>query len=105
MEAAELEIFKIIASSGDSRGAAFAALGLARKQDFVGAKEKLKEAKEKSLAAHEVQTHLITKETQGDKTEVSLLMVHAQDHLMSSMLARDLIEEMVGMLEEIYQKK
>jgi cellobiose PTS system EIIA component len=28
------------------------------------------------------------------------LMVHAQDHLMTSILARDLIEEMIGMLRE-----
>jgi PTS system cellobiose-specific IIA component len=27
-------------------------------------------------------------------------MVHAQDHLMTSILARDLIEEMIGMLRE-----
>ena len=27
-------------------------------------------------------------------------MVHAQDHLMTSLLARDLIEEMIGMLKE-----
>jgi len=43
---------------------------------------------------------LITGELNGEKTETSLLMVHAQDHLMTSLLARDLIEEMIGMLKE-----
>lgn len=104
MDGIELDIFKLIASSGDSRGAAFEALRLARKQQFSAAKEKLITAKEKGNAAHEIQTKLITAETQGEKNEVSLLMVHAQDHLMTTLLARDLIEEMIGMLEELRTK-
>ena len=63
------------------------------------------EAKEKSIDAHDVQTKLITGEINGDKTETSLLMVHAQDHLMTSILARDLIEEMIGMLKEQSEAK
>jgi PTS system cellobiose-specific IIA component len=73
---------------------------LARKGKFDEADAKMKEAKEKSIDAHDVQTKLITSEINGDKTETSLLMVHAQDHLMTSILARDLIEEMIGMLRE-----
>ena len=61
-------------------------------------------AKERSIDAHDVQTKLITGELNGEKTETSLLMVHAQDHLMTSLLARDLIEEMIGMLKEKAKK-
>ncbi|MBV7389489.1 MULTISPECIES: PTS lactose/cellobiose transporter subunit IIA [Enterococcus] len=96
----EMDIFKIISAAGDSRGAAFEALRFARQGDFTAADNKMKEAKEKSIAAHDVQTKLITAEINGDKTETSLLMVHAQDHLMNSILARDLIEEMIEMLRE-----
>ncbi|MBL1229178.1 PTS lactose/cellobiose transporter subunit IIA [Enterococcus sp. BWB1-3] len=96
----EKSIFQIISSAGDSRGAAFEALRLARKGKFEEAEVKMQEAKEKSITAHEEQTALITKEINGEKTETTLLMVHAQDHLMNSLLARDLIEEMIGMLKE-----
>ena len=65
----------------------------------------MQEAKEKSIDAHDVQSKLITGEINGDKTETSLLMVHAQDHLMTSILARDLIEEMIGMLREQSEAK
>ena len=34
-----------------------------------------------------------------DKPEVGLLMVHAQDHYMTSQLARDLIEELINVFE------
>ncbi len=96
----ELNIFKIISAAGDSRGAAFEALRLARKGDFEGAAQKMNEAKEKSIVAHDVQSSLITQEINGEKTELTLLTVHAQDHLMNSLLARDLIEEMIAMLKE-----
>ena len=100
MNEKEIDIFKIISAAGDSRGAAFEALRFARKGDFEQAEAKMKEAKERSIDAHDVQTKLITGELNGEKTETSLLMVHAQDHLMTSLLARDLIEEMIGMLKE-----
>jgi len=103
MNEQELSIFQIISSAGDSRGAAFEALRLARKGDFAGADEKMKEAKEKSIGAHDEQTKLIRQEINGEKTETSLLMVHAQDHLMTSLLARDLIEEMIEMLRDKQQ--
>ena len=96
----EQNIFQIISASGDSRGLAFEALRLARAGKFSAAKEKMSEAKERSIAAHEIQTSLITKEINGEGVETSLLMVHAQDHLMGSILARDLIEEMIEMLQE-----
>ncbi len=97
----EQSIFQIISASGDSRGAAFEALRLARKGEFQLAEAKMKAAKDKSLVAHEEQTTLIRKEINGEGTELSLLMIHAQDHLMTSLLARDLIEEMIDMLKEL----
>ena len=39
-------------------------------------------------------------EANGEKLDYSIIMVHAQDHLMTSMLAKELIEEMVKMYEE-----
>ena len=53
------------------------------------------------MEAHKIQTQLITAEMSGgeNKPEVGLLMVHAQDHYMTSQLARDLIEEMINVFE------
>ena len=100
MDEQEKSIFQIISASGDSRGSAFEALRLARKGAFEEANEKMQEAKKKSIIAHDEQTRLIAKEINGEKTETTLLMVHAQDHLMNSLLARDLIEEMIEILKE-----
>lgn len=99
----ELEnvIFGLIINSGESRGMAFEALKNAKEGDFEKAKELMKLADEKSIESHKVQTDLIQKEAQGESTPVSLLMVHAQDHLMTSILAKELINEIIYLHEEV----
>ena len=52
---------------------------------------------EEMLKAHSIQTDLIVKEAGGESIEVGLIMVHSQDHLMTSMLAQELIIEMIQM--------
>ncbi|WP_125702214.1 PTS lactose/cellobiose transporter subunit IIA [Lacticaseibacillus daqingensis] len=100
MDEQELAVFNIISLAGDSRTLAFEALRLARQGDFDQADAKLEAARKASVEVHKLQTEMITKEAQGEHQNVSLLMVHAQDHLMTSLLARDLITEMIGMLKE-----
>lgn len=90
---------QIIVHSGDARSSAFKALEYAKNGDFAEAEACLNEAKEKSLAAHKAQTELLQKEASGNNITISLLMVHAQDHLMTSILARDLILEMIELVK------
>lgn len=92
--------FGIIASSGETRSLAFEALEEAKQGHFDKAKELLHQADEMSLEAHNIQTALLTKEAQGDHTPVDVLLVHAQDHLMTSILAKELIEQMI----ELYKR-
>lgn len=88
---------ELVGNAGESRSLAFEALAEAKKGNYDEAEDKLKDSKKSILKAHELQTELIVKEADGEKMELGLLMVHAQDHLMTSMLARDLISEMVEM--------
>ncbi len=91
---------ELVGNAGESRSLAFEALNAAKKGDYEEAEKKLKESKEKMLRAHHIQTELICKEADGEKIELGLIMVHAQDHLMTAILARDLITEMI----EVYKK-
>ena len=52
------------------------------------------------LQAHKAQTEMLTREAQGEETSISLLMVHAQDHLMTSLTFVDLAKEVV----EVYKR-
>ena len=98
----EQKIVGMISSAGVSKAKAFEALKMVRESRYEDAKKLLAEAREIDLAAHKIQTELITAEMSGgeDKPEIGLLMIHAQDHYMTSQLARDLIEELINIFEE-----
>lgn len=95
MENLEQVIFQIILHGGNGRSAAMEAIFAAKQADFEGASEKIKEAENALNEAHHIQTSLIQGEIRGETTTVSLLMVHAQDHLMNAMTVKDLAAEMV----------
>ena len=97
----EQQVVGMISSAGDSKAKAFEALKMVKESRYDEARKLLNEAREIDLAAHKIQTQLITAEMSGgeDKPEIGLLMVHAQDHYMTSQLARDLIEEMINIFE------
>lgn len=100
----EMIAFGLIAMAGDARSKAFEALSLAKEGHFDEADAKMREANEASLQAHNAQTQLLTKEAQGEHTEVSVLLVHAQDHLMTSILAQELIAELIDVRKELAKK-
>ena len=96
--------FQIVAVAGNARSLALMAVESAREGDMEQAESYLKEANESCLEAHKVQTQLLTNEAQGNAMEVNLIMVHAQDHLMTSMLARELIAEIIELRRELANK-
>lgn len=70
-------VMSLIMYGGDARSSAFEAIQLAKKGDFEAAQNKLKAAKQALTQAHHSQTQMLTKEANGDKTPINLLMVHA----------------------------
>lgn len=101
MNEMEQQIVGMISAAGDSKAKAFEALKKVKESKYDEARALLQEAREIDLEAHKIQTQLITAEMSGgeNKPEVGLLMVHAQDHYMTSQLASDLIEEMINVFE------
>ncbi|WP_066371400.1 PTS lactose/cellobiose transporter subunit IIA [Neobacillus fumarioli] len=96
-------IFQIILHGGNGKSSAMEAIMAAKQGDFTAARQKLQEAGDALNEAHHIQTSLIQNEVRGDKTEVSLLLVHAQDHLMNAMTIRDLAIEFVDLYETVKQ--
>ncbi len=95
MEQTEEIIMQIIVNSGEARSLCLNALKLARQRQFEEAEELLFQAKERLSAAHSVQTTLIQDEIRGETVPISLIMIHAQDHLMNAQTVRDLVTEMI----------
>lgn len=91
----------LIGNAGEGKSLAFEALAYAKKKDFINARKKLAEAQSKMFEAHHIQTDLIVREADGDKVEMNLILIHAQDHLMNALLAKELIAEMIELYEKI----
>lgn len=91
----------LIAGAGDSRAYCFEAIEAAKEGDFDGAKASIKEAVSAMIETHETQTQLIRDEMEGNAHAVSLLMVHAQDHLNLALVMRDVAEELINIYERI----
>lgn len=49
--------------------------------------------------AHHMQTKLIEQDAGEARQPMTLIMVHAQDHLMTSLLARELSEEIIHLYQ------
>ncbi|MGX7058757.1 PTS lactose/cellobiose transporter subunit IIA [Vagococcus humatus] len=96
-------VMSLIVYAGNAKSLAMEAIQAAKQGKFNEAKETLKEADASLVEAHHSQTSLLTKEAQGEKTELTLLMVHAQDHLMTSIAFADLAKEFVELYEKLDQ--
>ncbi|AYA78276.1 PTS lactose/cellobiose transporter subunit IIA [Bacillus sp. Y1] len=105
MASMEETIFQIILHGGNGKSCSMEAIAAAKRGDFTEARAKLQEAADALNEAHHVQTSLIQGEIRGEKVEISLLMVHAQDHLMNSITMKDLATEFVELYETIKVEK
>lgn len=93
-------IMQLIMHGGDAKSSAMEAIQAAKKGDFSLAEDKLEHSQEAINEGHRVQTELLSKEAEGNEMDLNLLMVHAQDQLMSAMTYRDLAMEII----EIYNR-
>ena len=95
----EVAIMQLITHGGNTRSASIQAIREARNGNFESADALLAQANEQMNEAHQAQTQLIFAETNGNPVPLSLLMVHAQDHVMNAMTVKDLASEMVAMMK------
>lgn len=93
--------FKIISDGGDASAKFLTAIQNAEDGDFESAENNLKEGQASLVLAHKIQFDLLQKEVSGETTEYSLLMVHAQDHLMNAILLKDLAHSIVRLNKKV----
>ena len=101
MDEQEQVVINLIVNSGSARSSAIEAIQYAKAGDIKKAEESLQTAKETVNDAHHSQTELIQAEIRGEKSPLNLLMAHAQDHLMTSLLCIDLAQEFVDVYKKI----
>jgi Phosphotransferase system cellobiose-specific component IIA len=92
-------VMNIIINSGEAKGYAYEALSKAKEGKYDEVEDLMKQAYEALGRAHDIQTSLLTKEAQGENINVSILFVHSQDHLMTTMSEKNLINEIIELVK------
>ena len=92
---------KMIGFAGDAFSYYFKALDEAKNHNYTECDNMLKSGDDSLNQAHVLQTELITKEVNGEENEYSILMVHAQDHLMNAVLTKKLVIELIDINKKL----
>lgn len=98
-------MLKIIVNGGNARSYSMESIQLAKTGRIKEAREIIEKAEVELAEAHISQTKLIQEEASGNSVEISLLMVHAQDHLMNAITVKDLAQEFIDMYERFLNNK
>jgi len=100
MEGLELICFEMIAANGSARSFFLEALAAGKEGDFEEAERLMSEGEAMLEEGHHAHGNLLSQEASGDKVKVDLLLVHAEDQMMSA----ETFKIMAGEMIEIYSR-
>ena len=104
MEGLELISFEIISNVGMSKSLSIEAIREARKGSYENADENLKRASQYLTEGHHAHASLIQQEAAGEKVDFSLILMHAEDQLMSAEAFGILAEEFIELYKILKEK-
>lgn len=99
-EELELMLFQIITAAGGSKSNFIQAIQEAKAGNFEAADDLIKQGDDFLSQAHEPHSKLLTMEAQGEENIVYLLLIHAEDQMMSCEVFRQMAVELI----ELYKK-
>ena len=100
-EETQMMAFQLIGFAGDAFSHFFQAIDAAKKADYEEAERLIQEGKKSMKEAHDAQTDLLSAEADGKDLAYSILMVHAQDHLMNAILLKDMANSIIKLNRKV----
>ena len=97
MDNLELVSFQIISAVGVAKSSFIEAMKIAEKGDFD-----LKEGDQEFVKGHEAHAGLIQKEANGEKVVPNILLMHAEDQLMSAETIKMMALEIIKLNQRLY---
>lgn len=101
MEGLELTAFQIISAVGTAKSSYIEAIGAAKNGDVDRAEKLIKDGDENFVEGHKAHAGLLEKEASGELGPLGLLMVHAEDHLMSAEAFKTVALEFIASYKRI----
>lgn len=101
MEEMELFCFNIISAAGMAKSSYVEAMREAAEGNFDAAADKIKEGDGYYANGHNVHADLIAKESNGEAVPPCLLLIHAEDQMMSAETIRLMAEENIKLYKKL----
>ena len=101
MDQTQVACFEIISNVGMARSCYIEAIDAANAGDIEGAQAKLKEGEQYFLAGHAKHGEMISREAAGDHVEPSIILIHAEDQLMSAETFKILAEKFIDLAKRL----
>ena len=105
MNGLELISFQIISAVGTARSMYIEAIELAKQGKIEEARKMIKEGEEAFVQGHSAHAELIQKEAGGDSVQANLLLIHAEDQLMSAEAFQIIATQFIDLYESIKVNK
>ena len=99
-EAFETACFGIITYVGTARSCFINAVQCAKEGEFEKAKEQIKQGDQAFTEGHHIHADLLAQDARGELNEAGLILMHAEDELMSAETFRIMAEEFI----DVYQR-
>ena len=101
MDEMEQVCFQIISTVGTARSMYIEAIQEAKEQHFEEARKLIEEGEQIFVEGHKAHFDLIQKQANGEKVDVQLLLLHAEDQLMSAEAFKIIATEFVDLYEKL----
>lgn len=101
MEDYEIIIFQMITNTGSAKSKYIEAVQRAKEGNYEEAEALIKEGTEMMLKGHQIHADLVQKEAAGESIQMSLILAHAEDQMMSAEVFKIMGEELIDLYKRI----
>ncbi|MED4648308.1 PTS lactose/cellobiose transporter subunit IIA [Bacillus inaquosorum] len=91
--------FQLILHSGNARSCIIQSLRAYKEGNKEEADALIANAEHDLSVAHDIHFQMIQKESGGEEATFSLLLMHAEDHLMSTLTMKELVKELLDLFK------
>lgn len=102
IEQFEMECFQIVAQVGSARSCYLEAITRAEEGDFEGAQRLVDEGNQMFNAGHDVHMRILQREARGERLPFRIILLHAEDQLMSAEGFRILSEKFIAVYRHMF---
>ena len=97
----ERKCFQIISNVGTARSCFVEAIQEAKANNFEQAEKLIKEGDEANISAHRIHFEMIQTEAKREELDLNLLLIHAEDQLMTTETLKIMAEELIDLYKKL----